>query len=81
MAKHGIFKQIGETETFEFTSKTGLDTVTTAITNPFKINEGIIGYPKLLSHVAALSVGNMIAVNSLLGGFGVSALGRTAKFA
>lgn len=81
MAKHGIFKQVGDTETFTFTSKTGLDTITTAITNPFKPSEGIIGTPKLLSHVAALAVGNMIAFNSLLGGVGVAAAGKSVKFA
>lgn len=81
MAKHGIFTQVANTEEFTFTSKTGLEMVTTAITNPFKPSEGIIGYPKLLSHVAALTVGNMVAVNSIKGGFGVAALGKTVKFA
>lgn len=81
MAKHGILTQVGDTDQFTFVSKTGLESVTTAIMNPFKPNEGIIGYPKLLSHVAALAVGNMAAVNSMVGGVGVSALGRTVKFA
>lgn len=81
MAKHGIFTQVGETEEFLFTPKTGLESVTTAITNPFKPSEGIIGTPKLLSHVAALAVGNMVAVNSIVGGIGISGLGRTVKFA
>lgn len=81
MAKHGILVQVGDTDQFTFTAKTGLDSVTAAITNPFKPNEGIIGTPKLLSHVAALAVGNMVAVNSMQGGLGVSVLGRTVKFA
>lgn len=81
MAKHGILTQVNGTDEFKFVSKTGLETITTAIMNPFKLNEGIIGYPKLLSHVAALAVGNMAAVESLVGGFGVSVLGRTVKFA
>lgn len=81
MAKHGIFTQVGETEEFVFVAKNGLESVTTALINPFKPNEGIIGTPKLLSHVAALAVGNMIAVNSIVGGIGVSGLGRTVKFA
>lgn len=81
MAKHGILTQVDGKDEFKFVSKTGLEAVTTAITNPFKPSEGIIGYPKLLSHVAALAVGNMVAVNSMVGGFGVSALGRTVKFA
>ena len=80
MAKHGIFTQVGNTENFTFTSKTGLDMITTAIVNPFKPNEGIIGYPKLLSHVAALAAGNMIAVKSTKGKFGLSVLGKTIKF-
>lgn len=81
MAKHGIFQQVGGTDEFTFVAKTGLESVTTAITNPFKPSEGIIGTPKLLSHVAALAVGNMIAVNSIAGGIGISGLGRTVKFA
>lgn len=81
MAKHGILTQVEDTDEFTFTSKTGLDMITTAIVNPFKIAEGIVGYPKLLSHVATLVAGNMIAVNSIDGGFGVAVAGKTVKFA
>lgn len=81
MAKHGIITQVGDTDEWTFTPKTGLDTITTALINPFKPSEGIVGTPKLLSHVAAAVAGNMIAVNSIAGGLGVSALGRTVKFA
>lgn len=81
MAKHGILTQVAETDEFTFTSKTGLDMVTTALMNPLRIDEGIVGYPKLLSHVVLLVAGNMIAVNSTDGGFGVAAFGKTIKFA
>lgn len=79
MAKHGIF--VEKTDgTFEFTSKTGLEAITTGITNPFKPSEGVIGTPKLLSHVFTATLGNAVAVHSLTKKIGVSALGMTPTF-
>lgn len=79
MAKHGIFIENAE-GTLVFTSKNGLEGITTAITNPFKPSEGIIGTPKLLSHVFAATLGNAVAVHSLTKKIGVSALGMTPTF-
>lgn len=81
MSLHGVFVPVGTTEETTFTSKTGLSMVTAALMTPFRMNEAPIGYVKLLSYVATAAAGNMVAVNSISGGFGVSALGRTVKFA
>lgn len=81
MALHGVFVPEGTTENATFTAKTGLSMISAALMTPFRLNEAPIGYVKLLSYVATAAVGNMVAVNSIAGGVGVSALGRTIKFA
>lgn len=79
MAKHGIFVENAD-GVLEFTAKNGLESITTALINPFKPSEGIIGTPKLLSHVFAATAGNALAVHSLTEKIGVSALGKTPTF-
>lgn len=77
--KHGVIT-IDEAGTATFTAKNGISGVVTGVTTIFSPSEGVVGIPKVTSHVVSALAGNLLATHSTTGRLGVAALGKTISF-
>ena len=77
--KHGVIT-IDEAGTPTLVEKNGISGVLTGVTTIFSPSEGVVGIPKVTSHVVSALAGNLLATHSTTGRFGVSALGKTISF-
>lgn len=77
--KHGVIT-IDEAGTPTFVAKNGVAGVLTGVTTIFSPSEGVVGIPKVTSHVVSALAGNVLATRSIKGRLGVSALGKTISF-
>lgn len=77
--KHGVIT-IDEAGKPTLVEKNGISGVLTGVTTIFSPSEGVVGIPKVTSHVVSALAGNMLATQSATGRIGVSALGKTISF-
>lgn len=77
--KHGVIT-IDEAGKPTLVEKNGISGVLTGVATIFSPSEGVVGIPKVTSHVVSALAGNMLATHSATGRVGVSALGKTISF-
>ncbi|UBF42559.1 putative cysteine methyltransferase [Cystovirus CAP3] len=77
--KHGVIN-IDEAGTPTLVEKNGISGVLAGVTTIFSPAEGVVGIPKVTSHVVSALAGNLLATHSTTGRLGVSALGKTISF-
>lgn len=77
--KHGVIT-IDEAGTPTLIEKNGISGVLTGVTTIFSPSEGVVGIPKVTSHVVSALAGNLLATHSTTGKLGMSALGKTISF-
>lgn len=77
--KHGVIN-INEAGVPTLVEKNGISGVLAGVTTIFSPAEGVIGIPKVTSHVVSALAGNLLATKSTTGSFGLSAFGKTISF-
>lgn len=77
--KHGVIT-IDEAGTPTLVEKNGISGVLTGVTTIFSPSEGVVGIPKVASHVVSALAGNILATRSTTGRLGVAAFGKTISF-
>lgn len=79
MSKHGTVT-VDAAGVPTFTEASGvINYVKDAATTVFSTTKAPVGYAAVVQRIGLVAIGNMVAVHSLTGGLGVSALGRTVS--